>query len=416
MQTRLVPPFRDSDDGRRAEAIVRKCVHCGLCNATCPTYQLLGDERDGPRGRIYQIKQLLEGAPVTRATQLHLDRCLTCRSCETTCPAGVEYGSLLDIGRRLVDERVPRTAGERLARSALKHGLTSAWFSPAVALGRRFAPLLPRALRRTLGAAPTAARAAPAARSQPRVLVLAGCVQPALRPSIGRATLAVLEAAGLSPQAVGLGGCCGALATHLGDGARGTAQARALIDAWWPAIEAGGIEAIVADASACALAIKDYGHALAGDPAYASRAARVSALARDLSELLPAITARLSARIRPPASERFAFHAPCTLQHGQRLRDAVAPALARLGFALTGPCADAHLCCGSAGTYSLLQPALSRALRERKLDALLAERPTAILSANIGCVTHLQGGTALPVRHWIEVLAEALQPAPATAA
>ena len=407
MQTQLTPEFRDSADGQAAEAIVRKCVHCGLCNATCPTYQLLGDERDGPRGRVYLIKQVLEGHAASALTQQHLDRCLTCRSCETTCPAGVEYGALLDIGRRLVDERVPRAGAERARRWLLREGLTSPLFGPAVSLGRLLSPLLPAALRAPLRAPPSTTHDWPRPRHARRMLLLMGCVQPALRPSIGQATARVLDAAGITPLRVARAGCCGALRSHLDDTAGGLADMRRNIDAWWPQIDAG-VEAIIIDASACALAVKAYGAALAHEPAYADKARRVSALARDVSELLPELVPALHKRVSVPQGSRFTFHPPCTLQHGQRLRDGVEPQLRALGFDVTAPPADAHLCCGSAGTYSVLQPRLSGELRARKLEALAARGADTILSANIGCIAHLQAATQTPVRHWIEALSDAL--------
>ena len=409
MQTQLSPEFKDTDDGHAAEAILRKCVHCGLCNATCPTYQVAGDERDGPRGRIYLIKQVLEGGPASPITQRHLDRCLTCRNCETTCPAGVEYGTLLDIGRRLVDERVGRPAPERARRWLLREGLTSPWFRPAVSLGRALAPWLPRSLAAPLaGAARPPSGAFPARPHARRMLMLTGCVQPALRPSIGLATARVLDAALIQTIRVPSAGCCGAVRAHLGDEQGARADMRRNIDAWWPALAGHDAEAIVIDGSACALMVKSYGAALDDDPAYREKAARVSALARDVSELLPELIPSLAGRVRQGAAGTLTFHPPCTLQHGQRLRNGVEPHLRTLGFDVTVPPEDAHLCCGSAGTYSVLQPAMARELRARKVAALEARGPATIISANIGCIQHLQAGTEIPVRHWIEVLADSL--------
>ena len=409
MQTQLSPEFKDTEDGRAAEAILRKCVHCGLCNATCPTYQVAGDERDGPRGRIYLIKQVLEGRPASRITQGHLDRCLTCRNCETTCPAGVEYGALLDIGRRLVDERVPRPAPERARRWLLREGLTSPWFRPAVALGRTLAPWLPRSLVAPLaGAAKPASSAFPTTAHARRMLMLTGCVQPALRPSIGLATARVLDVARIQTVRMPAAGCCGAVRSHLGDEQGARADMRRNIDAWWPVLAANDAEAIVIDGSACALMVKGYGAALDDDPAYRDKATRVSELARDVSELLPELVPQLAGRIRPEAAGPLTFHPPCTLQHGQRLRNGVEPHLRTLGFAVTAPPEDVHLCCGSAGTYSVLQPAMARELRSRKVATLEVRGPQTIISANIGCIQHLQAGTEIPVRHWIEVLADAV--------
>ena len=411
MQTTLAPEFKDTPDGREAEAILRKCVHCGFCTATCPTYQLLGDELDGPRGRIYLIKQVLEGATPTRDTQLHLDRCLTCRNCETTCPSGVQYGRLVDIGRHVVEARVPRPPAERRLRTWLRRGLSSPLFGPAMRLGQSVRGLLPATLRAKVperqapGAWPTRTHAR-------KVLMLAGCVQPAMAPNINAATARVLDAAGIQCVLARGQGCCGAVKYHLADGVGGLAQMRANIDAWWPHIESGAVEAVVINASGCGAMVKEYGHLLAGEPAYAGKAARVAAMARDLSELLPDIAAALAGRVRAP-TETLAWHPPCTLQHGMKLRGGVEEHLAALGFTLRPAAQEAHLCCGSAGTYSVLQPELSGRLRERKLGHLLgeraAERPAAILSANIGCITHLQAGTELPVRHWVEALNEALQ-------
>jgi glycolate oxidase iron-sulfur subunit len=426
MRVTLSSEFKGTAVGADAEAILRKCVHCGFCNATCPTYQLLGDELDGPRGRIYLIKQVLEGAPVTVATQTHLDRCLTCRNCETTCPSGVEYGHLVDIGRELVDARVPRPAAAQASRWTLKEGLTSRWFAPAVHLGRALRPLLPRALRDKLSEdgdpAPAAARGAarrlaPGAVSHPRkVLLLAGCVQPALRPNINAATIRVLDAAGIETRVAPDAGCCGAIRHHLNDQAGGLRDMRRNIDAWWPSIEAGEIEAVVANASGCSVTVKDYGHALRRDPSYAAKALRVGSMTRDLAELLPDIVAALKPRWRPPAGSRLAYHPPCTLQHGMRLGRIVETQLRELGFDLQLAPNESHLCCGSAGTYSVLQPELALRLRDRKLAALATVGAPAIVSANIGCIQHLQGGTAVPVRHWIEVLDAALAAAPAGAA
>jgi glycolate oxidase iron-sulfur subunit len=415
VQTQLSPEFRDSHDGKEAAAILRKCVHCGFCNATCPTYQLLGDELDGPRGRIYLIKQLLEGAEVTRSTQQHLDRCLTCLNCQTACPSGVEYGHLVDIGRKLVEARVQRPVVEKAVRWSLKEGLTSSWFAPALGLVRALRPILPRVLRDKVPArnkvpARGASRHEEQARgAQPRkVLILQGCVQPAMLPNIDRATERVLDAAGIQAVYAAGAGCCGALRTHLSDGEGGLEDMRRNIDAWTAQLASGGFEAIISSASACALAIKEYGHALANDAVYVQRARQVSALARDLSELLPALVPALKDRLHAASAPRAAFHAPCTLQHGQRLRDVVETHLRALGFDVAAACDESHFCCGSAGTYSVLQPRLATQLRDRKLSNLAKLKPQTILSANVGCIQHLQSGTATPVMHWIEMLDQAL--------
>jgi glycolate oxidase iron-sulfur subunit len=413
MQTQLAPEFKDTDDGKAAEAILRKCVHCGFCTATCPTYQLLGDELDGPRGRIYLMKQVLEGAMPTRSTQLHLDRCLTCRNCESTCPSGVEYGHLVDIGRKLVEERVERPRGEKAVRWLLKEGLTSPLFGPAMTLGRALRPLLPGTLKNKVPAAAGARAKLWPTRELPRkMLMLLGCVQPAMMPNINSATARVLDAAGIQTLVADEAGCCGAIRTHLNDYAGGLADMRRNIDAWWPLVEGltsvGKVEAIVMNASGCGVTVKDYGHALAQDADYAERARRISDLTRDLSELLPELVPLLRPKLREPAQRRLAFHPPCTLQHGQQLRGGVETHLAALGFEVKLAASESHLCCGSAGTYSVLQPELATQLRDRKLQNLTPLQPQAIVSANIGCIQHLQSGTALPVRHWVEVLDDAL--------
>ena len=409
MQTHLSAEFSESTEAKEAAAILRKCVHCGFCNATCPTYQLLGDELDGPRGRIYLIKQMLEGAEVTRSTQQHLDRCLTCLNCQTICPSGVEYGHLVDIGRKFVEERVERPPVDRAVRWSLREGLTSSWFAPALKLGQALRPLLPRILKNKVPARTSGQIAHPARAARPRkVLILQGCVQPAMLPNIDRATERVLDAAGIQAVYAAGSGCCGALRTHLSDSQGGLEDMRRNIDAWSPQLASGEIEAIISSASACALAIKEYGHALAHDAAYADRARRISALARDLSELLPPMVPALKERLRAKPAVRAAFHAPCTLQHGQRVRGVVETQLRALGFDISGTYEESHLCCGSAGAYSILQPQIATQLRDRKLLNLAKLEPQYILSANIGCIQHLQSGTSTKVLHWIEMLDQEL--------
>jgi glycolate oxidase iron-sulfur subunit len=410
MQTNLAPEYQNTPDGLAAEAILRKCVHCGFCTATCPTYQLLGDELDGPRGRIYLMKQVLEGQPPTRATQMHLDRCLTCRNCESTCPSGVDYGHLVDIGRKLVDAKVPRPTGEKALRWALKEGLPSPLFAPAMQLGQLLRPLLPAALQNKVPAKQNAG-AWPTRSHARKVLILAGCAQPSMSPNIDSATARVLDAAAIECVVVPKSGCCGAVKFHLNDQDGGRAQMRANIDAWWPLIapdSGSGVEALVMNASGCGVTVKEYGHILRDDPAYAAKAARVSALTRDLSELLPELVPVLRAKLGNAAKPSLVFHPPCTLQHGQKLRGGVEQHLAELGFAVRLASNESHLCCGSAGTYSVLNPELSYQLRDRKLGNLQAQAAETIISANIGCITHLQSGTATPVRHWVEVLDAAL--------
>jgi glycolate oxidase iron-sulfur subunit len=411
MQTRLSAAFLETSAGREADGILRKCVHCGFCTATCPTYQLLGDELDGPRGRIYLIKEMLEGAQPSRSTQLHLDRCLTCRACETTCPSGVRYGRLLDIGRHHVEQIVPRTLRERLLRRALLTVVPyRRRFGALLGLGRAFRGLMPRALRQAVPAAHPAG-AWPAARHRRRMLVLEGCVQPVAAPEINSAAARVLDRLGISLVAVS-DGCCGALAHHLSEEDRSRAQVRRNIDAWWPEIERGA-EALVVTASGCGAMIRDYGVLLRDDPQYARKAERISELFRDISQVVAqelAHSGALPEVVPAPAQNarlRVAFHSPCTLQHGLKLRGMVEPLLRRAGCTLTSV-PDGHLCCGSAGSYSLFQPEISRQLKANKLAALQADAPDVIATANIGCLMHLASGADRPVRHWIEVLDQAL--------
>jgi glycolate oxidase iron-sulfur subunit len=406
MQTNLSPEFKDTAEGREAEAILRKCVHCGFCTATCPTYQLLGDELDGPRGRIYLIKQMLEGEQPTRKTQLHLDRCLTCRNCESTCPSGVQYGALADIGRGIMERKVDRGAGSKAMRWILKEGLTSPLFAPAMKLGQAVRPLLPGVLKDKVPLKQDAGRW-PTREHARKVLMLAGCVQPSMMPNINSATARVLDACDIQTVVAKEAGCCGAVRFHLNDQEGGRDHMRNNIDAWWPHVESGAVEAIVMNASGCGVTVREYGHHLQHDPAYADRARRISELTRDLSELLPEIAEVLRGKVAPSAG-MLAFHPPCTLQHGQQLRGGVERWLGELGFTVRVAAGESHLCCGSAGTYSVLHPAIGKQLRDRKLGHLGELEPQAIVSANIGCITHLQSGTATPVKHWVEVLDAAL--------
>ena len=406
METHLADWIKDTPQGKEAEAILRTCVHCGFCTATCPTYQLLGDELDGPRGRIYLIKQMLEGAAVTRTTQLHLDRCLTCRNCESTCPSGVQYGRLVDIGRDIVDKRVPRKGADRFKRRMLLTVLPSpGLFGTAMQLGRMVRPMLPEILKDKI---PPAAPATPWPKTQHtrKMLVLAGCVQPTMAPNINASTARVLDRFGIQLIEAAQAGCCGALRYHLNEQEGGLDDMRRNIDAWWPYVEQGA-EAIVMTASGCGVMVKEYGHLLRDDPRYAERAERISEMTRDTCEVM---TAELEARGEKLAThwpdrlpKRIAFHPPCTLQHGQKIRGVTEKLLRAAGFELL-PVLDVHLCCGSAGTYSVLQPDLSKQLRKNKLTNLEASGPQAIATANIGCLTHLQAGTATPVTHWIELL------------
>ena len=409
METHLADFIKHTPEGAEAEAILRRCVHCGFCTATCPTYQLLGDELDGPRGRIYLIKQVLEGTPATTSTQMHLDRCLTCRSCETTCPSGVQYGRLVDIGRKVVDDQVGRTPTEALKRRAMSAVLSSpGLFAPALGAGRALGGLLPEPLRRKIP--PTATAGAwPAPRHGRRMLVLEGCVQPSLAPDINAAAARVLDRVGISLVRAAGAGCCGAVAFHLNHQDEGRAHMRRNVRAWLPALEAGA-EAVVMTASGCGSTVKEYAHHLAHE-ADSAGAERVAAATRDLLEVLAAEKDALLPLLEKAAAGRprrpLAWHSPCSLQHGQQIRGLAESLLTAAGFDLTAV-PDAHLCCGSAGTYSLLQPELSQRLLANKVAALESGSPQGVATANIGCLTHIQTGTALPVRHWVVWVDEAL--------
>jgi len=399
MQTQLAEFIRATPHGQKADTILRNCVHCGFCTATCPTYQLLGDELDGPRGRIYQIKQVLEGQAPTRVTQAHLDRCLTCRSCETTCPSGVRYGQLLDIGRAVVEKRVSRPPLERAIRAALR-GIVPypARFGPLLRLGQALRPILPAKLRRKVPRRRGAETWPQSAHSR-TMLVLEGCAQKSTTPGTNACAARLLDRLGI--RLVPVSGCCGAVDQHLGAEQRALRQARTNIDNWWPLIE-GGAEALVSTASGCGVMVKDYGELLAGDPEYAERASRIAAITRDLSEIVAAEDiARLP---KVGGGRRIAFHAPCSLQHGQGIRGQVELILEQIGYRLTG-CVDSHLCCGSAGTYSILQPTLSQQLLGNKIDALQAGNPSCIATANVGCQLHLETASDVPVLHWVELAA-----------
>lgn len=412
MQTKLADIFRDTSAGREADAILRSCVHCGFCNATCPTFQLLGDELDGPRGRIYLIKAMLEGEPASATTQLHLDRCLSCRACETTCPSGVNYHRLLDIGREVLEQRVPRSAKSRATRFLLREVLPrERVFRPLLRAGQLLRPLLPRALA---GKVPKPATATAWPRSPGRqrtMITLAGCVQPALAPNTNAATARVLDRLGIELIEVKGASCCGALRYHLDDQAQALADMRRVIDAWWPYFESGRVEGVVMTASGCGAHVREYGTMLRHDPDYAEKAVRIAVLTRDISEVLAAEQGRLLELLLPggPGSgQRVAFHAPCTLQHAQKVRGVVEGLLLAAGYQLT-TVADAHLCCGSAGTYSITQPELSRQLRDQKLAAMRAGSPALLVTAHVGCQRQLQSGSRRPVRHWIELIDERLR-------
>jgi glycolate oxidase iron-sulfur subunit len=414
MQTQLAPQFINTPEGIEAARILGKCVHCGFCTATCPTYQLLGDELDGPRGRIYLIKQMAEGQAPTEKTRLHLDRCLTCRNCESTCPSGVQYGKLIDIGRQWAEENTPeRPLGQRLTRWALKEGLTKpALFNSAMALGRLVRPLMPSSIKRKIpkhknkAHAPTTnPHARPSNIHARKMLILEGCVQPGMLPNINSATARVLDALKIQLVSAPNATCCGALRFHLNHQAGGLDNAKQNIDAWWPLVEQG-VEAIVMTASGCGVMVKDYGHLLASDSQYASKAKKISELTKDIAEILPDLQTELLELIGSDPKPGVVYHPPCTLQHGQQIRGKVEGLLTSIGIGVR-LCTDSHLCCGSAGTYSVTQPELSEQLRKNKLAHLhtACEEFDAdvIVSGNIGCIAHLQHDDK-PVMHWIEIV------------
>ena len=413
METKLAPQFINTADGIEAKRILGKCVHCGFCTATCPTYQLLGDELDGPRGRIYLIKQIAEGQLPTEKTRGHLDRCLTCRNCESTCPSGVEYGKLVDIGRKWAEEKTaPRPSSERITRWLLKEGLTSpTLFNTAMAVGRAVRPLMPAALQRKIPQGLPAGQR-PQRHHARKMLILEGCVQPGMLPNINHATVRVLDALGIELISSSKVGCCGALRYHLNDQDGGLTDAKRNIDAWWPFIENGkdSAEAIVMNASGCGVMVKDYGHLLHDDPLYASKAKRVSELCKDLSEIMPQFQEKLIQKIGQDKKAGVVYHPPCTLQHGQQIRGKVEGLLESLGIGVN-VCADSHLCCGSAGTYSVLQPKLSEQLRIQKIQnletACASSGAKTVVSGNVGCISHLHQDH-LPVRHWVEIIDQLL--------
>jgi len=407
MYARPSGSLENTPRGREAQDLLRSCVHCGFCLPACPTYRIEGNELDSPRGRIYLVKQLVEGGPAGDETRLHLDRCLTCRACETACPSGVQYGRIIDLGRELIDERAPRPAADRAARFAMTELLgRRPVFEMLLRVGGWLRPFVPVSVRGKLpvaGAAP--ARAAVAAHHVRRVVLLEGCVQPGLAPQINAATVRVLDRLGLSVVRARDETCCGALSHHLGRTEKALDQARRNVAACVRLLD-DGAECVVSTASACGLMVKDYGRLLTEDPSFAQAAQRVSAATRDLSEIIePADLARVG--LTPGSGPSVAWQAPCTLQHGQRVTGRVEALLTAAGCVLE-PVAGATLCCGSAGTYSVLQPELAQELRRRKLEGLTVGQPGIIATANIGCLSHLRETSPVPVRHWIELVDEAL--------
>ncbi len=404
MQTRISPEFKQTAHIDEAEEILRSCVHCGFCTATCPTYQLLGDELDSPRGRIYLIKQLLEGQAVTEKTQRHLDRCLTCRACETTCPSGVRYSRLADIGRELIDQQVKRHPMPMMKRMLLRKVIPYPnRFGTLLKVGQAMKPLLPEALRNKIPEKQEIVFHTPRAQTR-QMILFEGCAQASATPQTNVSVSRVMEKLGIEMVRVSGAGCCGAVSQHLAAPDEARDFMRRNIDAWWPLIEQG-IEAIVISASGCGTQVKEYGTLLADDPVYAEKAQRISALAKDICEVVN--SEELSVAEGRTRGTRVAFHCPCTLQHGQQLVGLVENILERVGYELV-PVADSHLCCGSAGTYSILQPELSQQLRDNKVAALQENEPDIIVTANIGCQLHLSGGAEKPVKHWIELLDEAM--------
>lgn len=405
MQTKIEINFLQSDKGQIADKILRSCVHCGFCTATCPTYQVLGDELDGPRGRIYQIKQMLEGHAVTKDTLTHLDRCLTCRACETTCPSGVEYGHLLEIGRSEVEKRVKRPLSQTLIRKILLAILPfPTRFDSLLKVGQLFRPILPQRLKKKI----------PEKRHLPdlalkihtkKMLILDGCVQPSLSPEINYATKQVLDA--LDIELISFSGCCGAINQHLSDEDNALITIKNNIDRLVTEFN-NGIEGIVMTASGCGAMFKEYPFLLRNDAAYKDKAVLVASKTFDLTEVIDTEVLKTKLDI---SKTNIAVHTPCTLQHAQKLPSNIENIFSACGYQLS-TVKDKHLCCGSAGTYSIVQPGLSQQLLQQRLKGLMVGSPEVIVTANIGCLHHLNAESPVPVRHWIEVISENLKPHP----
>ena len=385
-------------------SIMRACVHCGFCNAKCPTYQIKGDELDGPRGRIYLIKSMLEDEFVGKATQTHIDRCLTCRACETTCPSGVRYSRLLDLARPLIDAKVGRGPWEKtkrwLIRSVVPHPRR---FNALMTLARACEPFLPSTLRELVpspGAAPIEASVQIHSR---KMIMLDGCVQQSVAPNINTAARKIFNQQRIQLLSFSKSGCCGAVSHHLGELAEAQGYARRNIEAWTAALEAGA-EAIVAMSTGCAVMLKEYGSLLRRDPEYAGRASRISEIVRDPSEVLDPGALRGAYRVR--SNQRIAFHAPCTMQHGLDVAGKAEACLRAVGFKIEYT-PEGHVCCGSAGSYSLLQPELANRLLDQKVTALESVQPDKIATANIGCLMHVRRRATPQVLHWLELISQA---------
>lgn len=400
MQTSIADKYQDQNYIQEVDSILRSCVHCGFCTATCPTYQLFNDELDGPRGRIYLIKDLLEGNKVTSKTRLHLDRCLTCLACETTCPSGVRYGKLIETGRTLVEKKVGRSLASRLQRKLMLYFIPHPdRFQFILALGRIFKYILPTHIRNKM---PEKLKLEPRKETNHtrKMIIFEGCVQSVTNPETNNATVRVLDKLGISLISVKEAGCCGAMHHHLSENETALKMIKQNIDAWWPLIESG-VEAIVMTASGCGVMLKDYGDLLKHDPDYADKAKRISALTKDISEIVTAEPADVFES--RGEGKKVAFQSPCTLQHGQQITGVVESLLQKAGYQLT-EVPDSHLCCGSAGTYSLLQPKIANQLLNNKLVALQSGAPDIIATANIGCHINLAENSKIPVKHWVELL------------
>ncbi|MBV1881897.1 MAG: glycolate oxidase subunit GlcF [Pseudomonadales bacterium] len=402
MQTSLTNSSLSPADKAEADRILRSCVHCGFCLPTCPTYQVEKNELDSPRGRIYLMKEMFEGGPVTEKTQLHLDRCLSCQSCETTCPSGVDYHKLLTIGRKTIEKKVPRASGNQLARFALRWFLTKRnLFTFSLRLGQAFRWLMPTSMQ-TFIPQRQVELSWPVQKHERKMLIMQGCVQPGISPNTNQAAARVLDRLGIDLLRVN-DNCCGALSFHLNAQEEGLAFAKRNIDKWWQHIESG-VEAIVMSASGCGTFVKEYAEMLVDDPEYCDKAKRISEMTKDISEVLR--DEKLE-KLYIKAEQKIAFHNPCTLQHGQGLKETTENLLRRFGFDLT-PVANSHICCGAAGTNSIFEPKIAGELRTDKISALEKGGAKLIATSNIGCQTHLQRGTKNPVKHWIEIVDESL--------